>query len=82
MNHSHVRHGAANLFKARSCAVLVTPAFDVRPVEFASLDANDGADVYSFDVDGPLLFKKEHVLETTVSSPFYAGRRTETARYG
>lgn len=30
----------------------------------ASILANDGADVYSFDIDGPLLFKKEHLIET------------------
>ena len=30
----------------------------------ASMLANDGADVYSFDLDGPLLFKREHVVET------------------
>lgn len=33
----------------------------------ASMLANDGADVYSFDIDGPLLFKKEHVVETTAT---------------
>lgn len=33
----------------------------------ASMLANDGAHVYSFDVDGPLLFRKEHVLESTAT---------------
>ena len=30
----------------------------------ASMLANDGADVYSFDVNGPLLFKRDCVVET------------------
>ncbi len=30
----------------------------------ASMLANDGADVYSFDLDGPVLFRKEHVVDT------------------
>ncbi len=33
----------------------------------ASMLANDGADVFSFDLDGPLHFKKEHVVETAVT---------------
>jgi 5,10-methylene-tetrahydrofolate dehydrogenase/methenyl tetrahydrofolate cyclohydrolase len=33
----------------------------------ASMLANDGADVYSFDLDGPLLFKREHVVETNAT---------------
>lgn len=33
----------------------------------ASMLANDGADVYSFDLDGPLHFKKEHVIETNIN---------------
>jgi methylenetetrahydrofolate dehydrogenase (NADP+)/methenyltetrahydrofolate cyclohydrolase len=33
----------------------------------ASMLANDGARVYSFDISGPLLFEKGHVAETTVS---------------
>jgi methylenetetrahydrofolate dehydrogenase (NADP+)/methenyltetrahydrofolate cyclohydrolase len=41
----------------------------------ACMLANDGADVYSFDVTGPLLFKKEHVVETD------ATRAEALARY-
>jgi methylenetetrahydrofolate dehydrogenase (NADP+)/methenyltetrahydrofolate cyclohydrolase len=33
----------------------------------ASMLANDGARVFSFDISGPLLFEKGHVAETTVS---------------
>lgn len=33
----------------------------------ASMLANDGAEVYSFDVDGPVLFRKEHVVETKMT---------------
>lgn len=33
----------------------------------ASMLANDGAEVFSFDLDGPLLFKKEHVVETSAT---------------
>lgn len=29
--------------------------------------ANDGADVYSFDIDGPVLFRAHEVLETPIS---------------
>lgn len=33
----------------------------------ASMLANDGAEVYSFDIDGPLLFTRQQVLETDVT---------------
>jgi len=33
----------------------------------ASMLANDGAEVYSFDIDGPLLFKKQHVVDTSAT---------------
>lgn len=33
----------------------------------ASMLANDGAEVYSFDVDGPLLFRKGSVIDTKIS---------------
>lgn len=33
----------------------------------ASMLANDGANVYSFDIDGPLRFTKQQVLETDIS---------------
>jgi 5,10-methylene-tetrahydrofolate dehydrogenase/methenyl tetrahydrofolate cyclohydrolase len=33
----------------------------------ASMLSNDGAEVFSFDIDGPLLFKKKQISETSVT---------------